>query len=457
MKWTVKLVAEPTPGQTVEQEIAILERKDLIAPATLGLSIVEGKQILENLQKEIVATQVQQHNASLQSCFRCGRSFRTKGYYQSTLRSVYGHVPIRVRRIRGCSCTGTQHRSYSTIPTSQYPITPELRYLTAKLAALLPFGKVTDFLSELLPLSAKMTTSTVRNRTMKVGKHLAKSADEFAAKPQREPCPDAVLGLDGAYVRSRHPRPERNFEVIVGKVMDETGQVTRCAAVRNAGAETIKATRRALQQHGVGQNTTVTVLTDGDSGLRAVQRHVAPQAEHILDWFHISMKFQNLKQVAKGISGLTDGALRHHALAQLERVKWRFWHGQVERGLTGLVRLRQWTHARCFEHIPTMAKLGRALLEVIRYLEANADSLPNYGRRYRAGLRISTGFAESAVNEIIAKRMTKRQQMRWNRHTVQPFLDVRLHVLNGTLEDAFRHWHKGFRPQGEPTQRATAA
>jgi hypothetical protein len=72
--------------------------------------------------------------------------------------------------------------------------------------------------------------------------------------------------------------------------------------------------------------------------------------------------------------------------------------------------------------------------------------LPNYGKRFRSGLRISTGFAESAVNEIIAKRMNKKQQMRWNRHTVQQFLDVRVHVLNGTLEKAFRAWHAGFRP-----------
>ena len=32
---------------------------------------------------------------------------------------------------------------------------------------------------------------------------------------------------------------------------------------------------------------------------------------------------------------------------------------------------------------------------------------------------------ESAVNEIVAKRMNKAQQIRWNRATVQPFLDVR--------------------------------
>ena len=39
--------------------------------------------------------------------------------------------------------------------------------------------------------------------------------------------------------------------------------------------------------------------------------------------------------------------------------------------------------------------------------------------------------------------------MRWNRATVQPFLDVRTAVLNGTLEDAFRQRHPGFRPAND--------
>ncbi len=36
--------------------------------------------------------------------------------------------------------------------------------------------------------------------------------------------------------------------------------------------------------------------------------------------------------------------------------------------------------------------------------------------------------------------------MRWSRATVQPFLDLRTAVLNGTLEDAFRQCYPGFRP-----------
>src|SRR3984885_8657197 len=190
----------------------------------------------------------------------------------------------------------------------------------------------------------------------------------------------------------------------------------------------------------------MTVLTDGDAGLRTIHRQVAPHAEHVLDWFHIAMKFPNLQQLAKGVSAVTDHGIRSHALAELNRAKWRFWNGLFEHGLMGLVHLRQWAAAQCFDHISVLKKLQHALLDVIRYLELNADSMPNYGRRYRAGQRISTGFVESAVNEIVAKRMVKKQQMRWNRRTVQSFLEVRIHVLNGTLEDAFRHWHQGFRP-----------
>jgi hypothetical protein len=39
--------------------------------------------------------------------------------------------------------------------------------------------------------------------------------------------------------------------------------------------------------------------------------------------------------------------------------------------------------------------------------------------------------------------------MRWNRGTVQPFLDVRTAVLNSTLEDAFRQRYPGFRPAND--------
>ena len=83
--------------------------------------------------------------------------------------------------------------------------------------------------------------------------------------------------------------------------------------------------------------------------------------------------------------------------------------------------------------------------------------LVHYAARRRRGEPISTAFVESAVNEIVAKRMNKKQQMRWNRTTVQPFLDVRTAVLNDALEDAFRRHYPGFRSANDDQIRSAAA
>jgi hypothetical protein len=69
MKWTVKLVAEVQPGTLVEQEVITVEREDLISPATVGLTIAEGKAIMENLQQQIVAAQVQRRRRKYQVLF----------------------------------------------------------------------------------------------------------------------------------------------------------------------------------------------------------------------------------------------------------------------------------------------------------------------------------------------------------------------------------------------------
>jgi hypothetical protein len=47
--------------------------------------------------------------------------------------------------------------------------------------------------------------------------------------------------------------------------------------------------------------------------------------------------------------------------------------------------------------------------------------------------------------------------MRWNRTTVQSFLDVRTAVLNENLEEAFRRLYPGFRPANDDQVLSEAA
>ena len=107
----------------------------------------------------------------------------------------------------------------------------------------------------------------------------------------------------------------------------------------------------------------------------------------------------------------------------------RLWHGRstgCRRKLAGLYR---WTKRKHLREIAGIDRLQRHISELLGYLERNEDMLVHYAARRRRGEPISTAFIESAVNEIAAKRMNKKQQMRWNRTTVQPFLDVRIGVL----------------------------
>lgn len=82
-------------------------------------------------------------------------------------------------------------------------------------------------------------------------------------------------------------------------------------------------------------------------------------------------------------------------------------------------------------------KLLMAVREFDSYLRANAERIPNYGERRRAGEAISTAFTESAVNQVISKRMVKRQQIRWTPRGAHFLLQIRTCVLNDQLTDNF--------------------
>ena len=129
----------------------------------------------------------------------------------------------------------------------------------------------------------------------------------------------------------------------------------------------------------------------------------------------------------------------------------------LEGCLIKLAGTRRWTEAARFRDIEGVRPLRQHLHDLIAYLEVNRSGLVNYGARRRHGEPISTAFVESAINEIVARRMTKKQQVRWNRWTVQPFLDVRVAVLDGTLENSFRKFYPEFRPANDHRPISAAA
>jgi hypothetical protein len=145
-----------------------------------------------------------------------------QGLPPATFRSVFGDVAVRIRRLCNCRCrAGLQEPNSFAASLATGGVAPELAYITVKFGALAPFAPVADLLSELLPIGGAVNAGTLRNRIMRVGATVAKliTAGAQVLEPDAV-TPAVMIGLDGGYVGSRHRRPERNFEVIAGKVIE---------------------------------------------------------------------------------------------------------------------------------------------------------------------------------------------------------------------------------------------
>jgi hypothetical protein len=125
---------------------------------------------------------------------------------------------------------------------------------------------------------------------------------------------------------------------------------------------------------------------------------------------------------------------------ELERVKWYLWHGNVFQGLQVIEQV-QWELEALEEEVPASRKLARRVAEFQTYITANENFIPNYGDRYRYGEVISTAFVESTVNQVISKRMVKKQQMRWTKKGAHLLLQVQAQVLNEDLRPTFERWY----------------
>jgi hypothetical protein len=68
---------------------------------------------------------------------------------------------------------------------------------------------------------------------------------------------------------------------------------------------------------------------------------VLPDAEHLLDWFHLTMRLTVMPQSAKSLPLTVQDeedtyVLRDAVVRELERLKWFLWHGNVYRALQGV-------------------------------------------------------------------------------------------------------------------------
>src|SRR5215467_1599253 len=254
-----------------------------------------------------------------------------------------------------------------------------------------------------------------------------------------EPAAPLVVSLDGGYVHacSKDCRKDGSFEVIVGKSTTGEGTATCFGLVPGYDTKPRRRLFEVFQAQGLQMNQAITFLTDGGDTVRDLTEGHSPQACHILDWFHITMRLTVLGQMAKGVPVKQKGERFEE---ELERVKWFLWHSNVYKALQVLECLELEVDAQAS---PEARKLARTLHEFEQYIHTNHSSIPNYGDRYRNEEAISSAVAESTVNQIVSRRFVKKQQMRWTKRGAHLLLQVRTRVLDDTLTATFQRWYPG--------------
>ena len=449
MKFELILAVDSGDGEITNVPLAQMTRPDVSELATLGLSLCESKQLLAQLQHEIVTRQFEATTQQRRHCGQCGTKRAIKDFHGARFRSLFGDVELRVPRLRKCQCaldSPVQGSGNATL--RQRWIAPELECVQSELAAVLPYARSAALLSKLLPIGAGNSASTVRARTLHVGQRLESELTAAPVKPpsSRTPQPHVTtVGLDGGYVRHCDPAAGHSFEIIAGRLLADDGAQSSVGFVRTVDQHSRTRVQRAVAEQGKSSDNLM-VFTDGDSRLRDLQLSVLPRATHVLDWYHLTRRLTVLSNVVCSKEAAEQLPSREHARLSewVDSIKWRLWHGRPVTAIARLESLLSRLARPSLAGKAVVARTHKLVAELLQYLKNNAESLPDYGRRYRAGERISSAFVESAVNQIIDKRMSKSQQMRWSPESAHLLLQVRIRVIDGRLRQDFERWYPGF-------------
>jgi len=462
MKMRLQLVIEDTSGETTTADIAAIERQtdDLI-----GLSLEEAKAMTGSLQRKMVEAQAREAIVQNSTCPQCQSRLRRNGTHRIHYRTPFGRLALGSPRFYRCRCQTPNRASISPLTMWLGAHTsPELQYLEAQFAALLPYGVSARLLGTVLPLEHATSITTWKRHVGAIGARLDQEAHERIATapalnefglPKRNPL--QAVGIDGGYVKASDApsRQEGWFEVMVGKSLPRAGTGQVFAFVHRLEAKPTDRVERFLAEQGVFPAQPTTFLSDGGDTVRQAQGKFRQFGEPILDWFHVAMRMTQLSQAIKGLPANppdeqdTPNPIEE-CLRLLRRAKAYLWHGSPHRALQTIEDLT-WDIGTESERAQDVQ--GK-LEEFMSYVTANIGAIPNYADRHRHGEPIATGFVESAVNQVVSKQLVKKQQMRWTPTGAHQLLQVRARVLNEQLRGDFERWHPRLRSASEQVRLA---
>ncbi|EBM3648095.1 ISKra4 family transposase [Salmonella enterica] len=418
----------------------------------IGLSVSESKLLLNTVQQSVVQQQADEYTRQHIQCPHCLSARRIKGQQKIQYRTLFGVIPVSGLRVYRCRCEESATKTISLLSDWVGDHTHlALKYIETRWASLIAYEMTTRLLKDVLPVDHSLNASTVRNHLCQVAQRLdaeAESHSGFLSGCPRDwgnlpkPGKPLVVDIDGGYVRDQDDK-KRNFEIITGKSFSVgTPTDTRhFGFVQKGDCHPERRLMAHLSAQGMQANQQIFFLSDGADNLRELQFGMYPESIHVLDWFHITMRLTVLMQYAKGLQA-SDPETGSKVLALLESSKRYLWHGNVVAAQEHIDDCIVYCDDPELNYV-NLKSLQKQLDEMYTYIRNSQMMIPNYGEMRRYGEPVSTAFVESTINEVIARRMAKKQQMQWSRKGAHYLLQTRTVVLNNELQDKFASWYPG--------------
>lgn len=415
--------------QTIENEQIISEsiviKDDLCAPKTnldFSLELAMQINIIKGVQDHVLNEKIALRTEEQDLCPCCQSKLIKAGNQSSNYHDVFTDHRIIFKRLK---CKECKYEAPCTVRSLFGSIqSAQLQKIQAELGAKHSFREAEEIFDT---FSGKPRGINNHDRIKSVAESLGQSLYEIKQEERKliavEAADELILNVDGGHVKTIEDG--RSIEAMASVVyrpenIAYNDKSTRrhlesksCAAsVKNDNQEEIIAgTIAAALQQGLTRDTNIIALSDGASNCWNIVNAFEPICKSItkiLDWFHITMKMENI-------------SLPEKLKAKFKRVKWHLWRGRADRALLRLEQLKS---------ITTNSTAIKRIVQFMSYITNNEDKIVNYSQRKKEGLVFTSNLAESTVETLINQRCKGKQHMRWSREGLNPILQLRASIYS---------------------------
>ena len=406
------------PNDIKEQSVII---EDIVTRPTscLDFSISHEQQIeiLQNSIDHVIAEKTKLINSESGDCPNCSKNLIKLGYHRSTFHDVFTDHHVRMQRLRCKSC---KYEAPSTVRTLlDGVLSGALVKIQSELGSDYTFREAESLLEK---FATKRRSINNRNRIKNIVSNVGTAIEAVDRTEQElleyEDAEELILNIDGGHVKT--VEEQRSIEALTSVVykpeslMKGENSSRRYLTSKSCAAsvkddnqkEIINNTIIAAIKEGLTADTKITALCDGAANCWKVVDALKPLCGSmtcILDWFHITMKMQNI-------------ALPEPLKDKFLKIKWHLWRGNVDSATTRLEQLIS---------LASDTKTKNKLDTFKAYINNNYARIVNYRERKKNGLVFTSNLAESTVESLVNRRCKGQQHMRWSREGLNPILQLR--------------------------------